>query len=275
MQVEARMGVEPGTNGGRVVGVIVVDDQMKLVGRGQLSMEPLQKPKKLLRPMARHTLGDDRSVEDVQRGEERGRPVPLVVVRQRSRPALLHRQARLRPVERLNLALLVDAEHQAVFGGIQVEAHHIAHLLVELRVSTELKRAHQMRFQAVRMPDALHRGRANPLRVRHRSHAPLGCPLGPFLEGGVYNRPDLGLRQRRLTSTARPIPLERGESLARKPIAPAQHRRARQTQLVRDRVVGDTVGGTQHDLAPSHQALLSRGQQHPRLQLPALGSSNV
>ena len=97
--------------------------------------------------MARHTLGDDRSVEDVQRGEERGRPVPLVVVRQRSRPALLHRQARLRPVERLNLALLVDAEHQAVFGGIQVEAHHIAHLLVELRVSTELKRAHQMRFQ--------------------------------------------------------------------------------------------------------------------------------
>ena len=63
----------------------------------------------------------------------------------------------------------------------------------------------------------------------------------------------------RLTSTSRPIPLEPGQSLALKPTAPEQHCRSRQTQIVRDRVVGDTLGGTQHDLASPYQALLSRG----------------
>ena len=269
------MGVKPGPDGGRVVRVVVIDDEMQLFVRGQLSMEPLQEPKKLLRPMARHTLGNDRSIEHVQRGEERGGSVPLVVVRHGPRPALFHRQARLRPVERLNLALLVDAEHQGVFGGIQIETHHIAHLLIKLRVSTELERADQMWFQAVRMPDALHRGRANSLRFRHRSDAPMCRPLRPFLESGVYNRPDLGLRQRRLPSPSRPIPLEPGQSLALEPTAPEQHRRSRQTKLVRDRAVGDTLGGTQHDLASPYQALLSRRRNNPRLQLPALGSRHV
>ena len=57
--------------------------------------------------------------------EERGGSVPLVVVRHPARPFFIGRPGCVR--SSANLALLVDAEHQGVFGGIQIETHHIAH----------------------------------------------------------------------------------------------------------------------------------------------------
>ena len=63
--------------------------------------------------MSPHALADDLAGGDVERGEQRRRAVALVVVRHRSGAALLHRQARLRAVERLDLALLVDRETPA------------------------------------------------------------------------------------------------------------------------------------------------------------------
>ena len=51
------------------------------------------------------------SIEDVERGEERRRAVALVVVGHRAGEALLQGQARLRAVERLDLAPLVEREH--------------------------------------------------------------------------------------------------------------------------------------------------------------------
>ena len=67
--------------------------------------------------MAGHVAADDGSVQDVQRGEERRRAVSLVVVGHRAGAALLQGQPRLRPVERLDLALLVDREHDGIAGG--------------------------------------------------------------------------------------------------------------------------------------------------------------
>ena len=54
--------------------------------------------------MALHVVADHRAVEDVHRGEQRRRSVPLVVMCHRSGAALLQRQSGLRAVQRLNLA---------------------------------------------------------------------------------------------------------------------------------------------------------------------------
>jgi hypothetical protein len=61
--------------------------------------------------MVRETLPDDAPVRDVQRGKQRRRAVPLLVMGHGATPALFKGQPRLRAIERLNLALLVDAQH--------------------------------------------------------------------------------------------------------------------------------------------------------------------
>ena len=56
-------------------------------------------------PVALHVAADDRAVEDVEGGEQGGGAVALVVVGHGAGAPLLHRQARLGAVERLDLAL--------------------------------------------------------------------------------------------------------------------------------------------------------------------------
>ena len=52
-------------------------------------------------------------------------------LRHRLSTALLHRQARLRTIERLNLAFLVDAEHDCLVGWIEVEPDNVDYFLSE------------------------------------------------------------------------------------------------------------------------------------------------
>jgi len=51
-----------------------------------------------------------------------------------------HRQDRLFPVERLDLALLVDAEHQCPIGRRQVEPDDVADLVDEQGITRQLER---------------------------------------------------------------------------------------------------------------------------------------
>src|SRR5260370_34373704 len=59
--------------------------------------------------------------------------IPIQVVDHRPAAPLLHRQPRLGAVERLDLALLVDREHDRVRRRIDVEPHAAAQLADELR----------------------------------------------------------------------------------------------------------------------------------------------
>ncbi len=68
---------------------------------------------------------DDRTGQHVQRGEQRGRAVALVVMGHRAVTARLHRQARLRTVQGLNLALLVHAQHDCLVRRVQVQPHDV------------------------------------------------------------------------------------------------------------------------------------------------------
>ena len=67
-----------------------------------------------------HARTHDRSIEGVQGGEKRRRAVAFIVVSHGRVTAGLNREARLRTIERLDLALFVNAKHDGVFGRIDV-----------------------------------------------------------------------------------------------------------------------------------------------------------
>ena len=105
--------------------VIVEDDTNRLAG-GNLRLDGVEEANELLMPMALHVKAYDRAVENVQRGKQRRCSVPFVVMRHGSGAPLLQRQARLRSVERLNLALFVHRKHNGVRRRIDIEPDDIA-----------------------------------------------------------------------------------------------------------------------------------------------------
>ena len=80
VDVVARMAGEPGFDLRMLVGGVVVGDQMDVeIGR-DVAVEMIKKGEELLMPMARLALRDDRAVEHVERGEQGGGAVSIVVV---------------------------------------------------------------------------------------------------------------------------------------------------------------------------------------------------
>src|SRR5258708_1323446 len=116
-------------------------------------------------PMALHVAADNGTVEDIERGEQRGRAVALVVVRHRSGATRLYRQSRLGAIESLDLALLVDREDDGVGGRVDIETDHIPELVGELRIVRYLECPDTVRRELVGLDDALHRPQADPYRL--------------------------------------------------------------------------------------------------------------
>jgi hypothetical protein len=138
VQVEARMSLQPRLHARMLVGTVVVDDEVKLKLRG-FSVDLSQEPDELLVAMLRHAVPDDLAIQHAESSEERGRAVSLVVVSLPSRNTGTQGQQRLSAVERLDLTLLIDTQHEGLVGRIHVEADDIMKLLDEVLVPTELE----------------------------------------------------------------------------------------------------------------------------------------
>ena len=89
--------------------------------------------------MPRHAFADDLASGDVERREQGRRSVSLVVVGHRAGAALLQRQSWLRAIERLDLALLVDPEHQRLVRRVEIKPDDVLDHLAELGVGESLK----------------------------------------------------------------------------------------------------------------------------------------
>jgi len=92
--------------------------------------------------VARHALADHRAVEDIERRQQGGGAVPDVIVGHRSGATLLHRQAWVGAVERLNLRLLVDRKHQAVGRQVEIQLDDIAQFGGKSRILRQLEAPH-------------------------------------------------------------------------------------------------------------------------------------
>jgi hypothetical protein len=83
-----------------------LEDHVDLESLGDLPVNSAQELKELAVAVPGKTLADNHSGQHVQRGEQGRCPVALVVVGHRCGPAILQRQRRLRPVERLDLVAI-------------------------------------------------------------------------------------------------------------------------------------------------------------------------
>jgi hypothetical protein len=121
MDVEARAGGEPATDLGMLVGGVVVDDQVDVERLGDGSLDVAEELQELLVAMPALALREHLARGDVERREQRRGAVMDVVVGDAFDVADAQRQQRLRAVEGLDLALLVDAQDDRVVGRVQVQ----------------------------------------------------------------------------------------------------------------------------------------------------------
>ena len=98
----------------------MADDVDDLVDR-DFSLDGVEEADEFLMAMTLHVLSDDRVVEPVQSGEQRGRAVALVIVGHGLCVALLSRRPRLCPVECLDPLSLVEVEHDGVRRRVNAE----------------------------------------------------------------------------------------------------------------------------------------------------------
>ena len=136
------MSGQPFLHLGMFVGGVVVDDGVDRVSRRHLRLDGVEEADELLVPVALHVAADDGAVENVEGGEQRGRAVALVVMGHGPGAALLHRQAGLGAVERLDLALLIDREDDGMSRRIDIKADDVPELLGKFRVLRQLERPH-------------------------------------------------------------------------------------------------------------------------------------
>ena len=218
--------------------------------------------------MARETLADDLSDLHVERGEQRQRAVPLVVMRAALRLAGSHGQERLGAVQRLDLALLVDAQHHGAIGRIEIESDDVAHLLHEQRVGRELEALDPVRLQPEGPPDAMDgRGRVADRRG-HGAQAPVRGARGPRLKrppdrvgDHVIADPARRARARLVVKAVQACAANRSRHL---PTVPGKR------QAVGDQPVVTTLRRRKHDAGALRQPLPGRPAPRKQLQLATL-----
>ena len=200
-------------------------------------------------------MADDRAGQHVQRGEQGGGAVALVVMGHRLTPALDHRQRCLGAVEGLHRGLLIGAQHDRLLRRIQVQPDDIDQLLLEARIVGQLERLDQVRFEAPRRPHLLHSRFRHPGGRSHRPAAPMDFTGRAVVQCQIHDLIDLVLRDRLLATPTLADLGELDQPLLSEPGAPPADRRRRYRQRPRDSRVRQTVGCHQQRPRPNHLAM--------------------
>lgn len=159
----------------------------------------------------------------------------LVIVRHGPEPPLLERQAGLDAVERLDLALLVNREHDGMRGRVDIKPDHVEELRGELGVVGGLELAVAMRLKAVGSPDAPSGRRSSGSHsVRRTTRSATSDPSGLIREGRVLSRsrpstPSCMKRSCRRQAQVLEVPVWRMISAVPTPSALSSTMAARQT----------------------------------------------
>ena len=195
--------------------------------------------------------------------------VPGVVVRSSFDLPRLEGQHRLRPIEGLDLRLLVEADDDGGLGRVEVQPDDIAHLLGERRILADLERALKVRLEIVGLQDLVNGGlpqtdhtgqkTRGPVRVASRRRAHHGRhDLAHDLLGNVVAASGLGTV---------------GESFHLpdlKPLPDTAHLRYRKRQPRCDLHSRDSVSGHQHHSGSPNVPRRSRRLRHESLKLAPL-----
>jgi hypothetical protein len=195
--------------------------------------------------------------------------VPVVVVGAPFGHAGHHRQHRLGPVERLDLGLLVHAQHHGPLRRVVVEADHIDDLLHEQRVGGQLEPVQHVRFELEPLPDPPDRGFAQPAALSHRGPGPVGGVLGQLLQGRHHHILDL-VEQDRGRPTGTLFVQQTVQTGGHEPGSPSVHGAHAHPELRRDLLVRRALSAGQHNPCPHRQELRRLSPPRPPCQLGPL-----
>ena len=266
---------EPGLHLGRLVRPVVVEHEVDVEVLLHAPVDPLQEADELFRTMARLALADDDAALQIERSKQRRRAMALVVVRHRSGPALLQGQARLGAVERLDLALLVDAQYQGSVWRVHVEPDDVGHFLLELRVVRDLEPLDEMRLEASLGPDAPHARRADAHRCRHRSPAPVRR-VGRRLTRRLRKHLELDLlRQGLLAAGTRLVAKKPVDAILDVTLLPAPHARLRLARAPHDLIGAVAIGCREHDPRAPRRLARAVAIRNDRLELRPTRQAHV
>ncbi len=144
MNVISRSPCEPSADLGMLVRRLVVHDEVNIEVLRHALVQPPKEAEKLLMAMASFAFREDDPCRDVQGGEQGCRAMTDVIVRDALDISQPHRQHRLRPIQGLDLALLVDAQHQRIVRWIEIQPDYVPHLLHKERIGGEFERSRPM-----------------------------------------------------------------------------------------------------------------------------------
>lgn len=274
VQLQARRAFEEAADLCRLVRGEVVEDDVDL-SPGRLSGQQLfEKGDQLVAGMALHGLAKDGSAQCVERGVERERAVAEVLEAVALQAPRRERQHRIEPVERLDVTLLVQAEHRSMLRRIEIETNDVGGLLLEIGIVGSHVALDPMRLESRSLPD---------LRHRHVGDAELGCQLarrpvrrsiGRRLAG---QRQDASLHLRRDHPRGAPqvSRVQPRQSVSLKARLPSSHVRRRAADLLADLPV--RTARCKHEDYPSATQILgaTTTRTHPSFELLPFWRSDV
>jgi hypothetical protein len=139
VEMVTRMASQPCLDRRGLVGGVIVEHEVEVEIGGHRLFDRVEELTELDRAVALVAAANDPSGGDVERGKQRGGAVADIVVAAPLGLSRPHRQQGLGTVQRLDLRLLVDAQHQGVLGRGQIEPDDIAPLSINSGSADNLK----------------------------------------------------------------------------------------------------------------------------------------
>src|SRR5258708_6545579 len=129
------------------------------------------------------------------------------------------RQNRVKSVECLDCALLIDTEDRSVYRRLKVQANDVSRLLFKLRIITGHISTQSMRLNTEMAPYTAHARLANAQLFGKPIATPVGRTIRGTLTGGLPD-PRLGLRCSGSSLTTAITRIESGQTLLLKALLP-------------------------------------------------------
>ena len=144
----------------------------RLAGRDG-GFDCVEEPDELTVPVALHAAAKHGTRQDIEGSKQCRRAVTGIVVGLGGGMAGGERTVGAGPLQRLDLALLVDGQHHRVGGRVHVQADDILDLGGEGGIARALERAQAVRLEAVSVPDPLHGAQRDPDSAGHGPAGPV------------------------------------------------------------------------------------------------------
>ena len=204
--------------------------------------------------MAGEAFADDRAGGGVESREQAEGSVTGVVMRAPLDLAWAHGQQRLRSIERLNLALFVDAQDNGAFGRRKVKADDVAHFFDEQGIGRQLEGLGAMRLKAEGFPDSVDRRGRQSDGFGQRAQAPMRRVPRRRLQRQTNDLRDLVVAD--LARRARTgLVVETAEAMLREPPPPFAHRVGGRAHAHADVLVLRAFRRQKDDARPLRQSL--------------------